>query len=61
MKMEEILFDMIEKAEKNEDYDLIKYAKEIVDKFACTISAPSNWRYFYEGLLKKYDFSSWVY
>ena len=33
MKMEEILFDMIEKAEKNEGYDLIKYAKEIVDKF----------------------------
>lgn len=52
---------MIEKAEKNKDYDLIKYAKEIVDKFARTINAPSNWRYFYAELLKRYDCSSWVY
>ena len=61
MKMETILFDMIEQAEREENYDLIKYAKEIVDKFAATINAPSNWRYFYMELLRKYDSSSWVY
>ena len=61
MKMETILFNMIGQAEKNEDYDLIGYAKEIVDKFAVTINAPSNWRYFYKELLKIYDEGSWVY
>lgn len=61
MKMETILFNMIEQAEREENYNLIKYAKEIVDKFATTINAPSNWRYFYMELLRKYDSSSWVY
>ena len=59
--METILFNMIAQAEREENYDLIQYAKEIVDTLAITINAPSNWRYFYMELLRKYDSSSWVY
>lgn len=61
MKMENILLEMIEQAEKERNYDLIRYTKNIVDTISTTINAPSNWRCFYEELLKKYDCSSWVY
>ena len=59
--METILFNMIAQAEREENYDLIQYAKDIVDTLAITINAPSNWRYFYEKLLMIYDEGSWVY
>lgn len=52
MKMENILLEMIEQAEKERNYDLIRYAKNIVDILSTTINTPSNWRCFYEELLK---------
>ena len=61
MKMETILLEMIEQAEKERNYGLIRYAKNIIYVLTTTINAPSNWRYFYKELLKKYDCNSWVY
>lgn len=59
--MEKIILDMIRAAEKEENYDLISYVKRIIDQFALTANAPSNWRDIGNTLLKTYDCGSWVY
>lgn len=59
--MYEILKEMIRKAEKYEDYDLIEWVRQIVYELAITINCPSNWRSICDELLDEYDCSSWVY
>lgn len=59
--MKEIILEMVKTAEKTEDYDLISYVKKIIDRFALTANAPSNWRDIGNVLLETYDCGSWVY
>ena len=66
--MENIIKHMIEKAENyyengNPDaaYELIVYARELIDEFATTHNCPSNWRDIGEELAEEYTEGSWVY
>lgn len=67
--MEQIIRDMIEKAvyyyekiEKiDEAFELIGFARELIDKFADTINCPSNWRSIGEKLAYEYKNNSWVF
>lgn len=59
--MEQIIRLMIEQAEIEEDYSLIGYAKQLIDKFAVTINCPSNWRDIGSKLAEEYDSSTWVW
>lgn len=59
--MEQTIRSMIGQAEREENYSLIEYAKQIVDKLAITINAPSNWRDIGEKLAQEYDLDCWVY
>ena len=59
--MEDIIFDMVEKAVEAGDWDLLEYARRIVDTFADTINCPCNWRDIGEKLAKKYSDNSFVY
>ena len=59
--MEDIIFDMVEKAVETEDWDLLEYTRRIVDTFADTINCPCNWRDIGEKLAKKYSDNSFVY
>ena len=52
---------MINEAERNEDYNLIEYVKDLILKFANTINCPSNWRNIGETLAEVYDANNWVY
>lgn len=67
--MESIIKEMIEKAiyyketigSIDEAYELIKFTRDLIDKFAETINCPSNWRSIGEELAKEYKNNSWIY
>ena len=59
--MEQTIKLMIEQAETEENYSLIGYVKQLIDKFSETVNCPSNWRDIGEKLAEEYDCSSWVY
>lgn len=59
--MEEIILKMVEQAKADGNYDLIDYARRLVDELAETINCPSNWRDIGEKLARKYQDDSWVY
>ena len=59
--MEEIIMKMIVQAEKEENYKIIEYVKEMIENFVMTINCPSNWRDIPNELLKTYNESTWVY
>lgn len=67
--MENIIREMIEKAIyynetikcTDEAYDLIRFTRDLIDKFAETINCPSNWRSIGEELADEYKDNSWVY
>lgn len=59
--MEEIILKMVEQAKADGNYDLIDYARRLVEELAKTINCPSNWRDIGEKLAKKYQDDSWVY
>ena len=59
--MKELIMKMIEQAEKEENYELIGYVKELIETLCETINCPSNWRDIAENLSSKYDESTWVY
>lgn len=59
--MDEIIFDMVENAVANGDYNLLEYARRIVDTFADTINCPCNWRDIGSRLAKKYSDNNFVY
>lgn len=67
--MEQIIRDMIEKAVYYKDkvgcideaFELIRFVRELVDKFAETINCPSNWRSIGEELAYEYKDNSWVF
>lgn len=67
--MEEIINDMIEQAVyyKNtlglidEANDLLRFVKELTDRFASTINCPSNWRSIGEQLAETYKDNSWLF
>ena len=67
--MENIIKEMIEKAiyyeEKigrvDEARELIRFVKDLIDKFALTINCPSNWRSIGELLAEEYKDNSWIY
>ena len=67
--MEDIIKDMIEKAvyykdtigATDEAYELIRFVRELIDRFAGAINCPSNWRKIGEELASEYPEDSWVY
>ena len=67
--MKEIIKDMIEKAiwyyeqidRVDEAYELIRFVRELIDKFAETINCPSNWRDIGTELAEEYKDNSWVF
>lgn len=59
--MEQLITNMIADAEGKEDYELIKYVKELISEFASTINCPSNWREIGETLAETYKSDTWVY
>ena len=67
--MEKLIRDMIEKAEYyyfkidriDEAYELMRFTRELIDKFAETINCPSNWRSIGEELAEEYDEDTWTY
>lgn len=67
--MENIIKEMIEKAiyyketigSIDEAYELIRFTRDLIDKFAETINYPSNWRSIGEELAKEYKNNSWIY
>lgn len=59
--MEEIILKMVEQAKADGNYDLIDYARRLVEELVETINCPSNWRDIGEKLAKKYQDDSWVY
>jgi len=61
MEMEKIIMEMIEKAEQNQDYELIEFVKKLINTMALTINCPSDWRYIAGNLRNQYDIDEWVY
>ncbi len=59
--MEEIIVNMINKAYKEKDYDLIEYVKKIIRTLSLTCNAPRNWRNLGEILEDRYNNNDWVY
>lgn len=59
--MKNIIIEMIEKAQDEQDFDLAKITKELIDELAETWNAPSNWRDIGEKIAKEYDEKSWIY
>ena len=67
--MKETIKDMIEKAiwyyeqidRVDEAYELIRFVRELIDKFAETINCPSNWRDIGTELAAEYKDNSWVF
>ena len=67
--MKNIIREMIEKAIYyketigciDEAYDLIRFTRDLIDKFAETINCPSNWRSIGEELAEEYKDNSWIY
>lgn len=67
--MKETIKDMIEKAiwyyeqidRVDEAYELIRFVRELIDKFAETINCPSNWRDIGTELATVYKDNSWVF
>ena len=67
--MEELIKDMVEKAIYYRDevgcideaFELIRFVRELIDKFASTINCPSNWRSIGMELAKEYKEDSWVF
>ena len=59
--MEDIIREMIWQAEKEDNCQLIRYVKQLIDEFATTINCPSNWRSIGEELAEEYKDNTWVY
>lgn len=59
--MKDIIIEMITKAEDEQDFDLAKIAKNLIDELAGTYNAPSDWRSIGEEIEKEYHGNSWVY
>lgn len=67
--MENVIREMIEKSiyyketigSIDEAYDLIRFVRDLIDKFVSTINCPSNWRNIGEELAEEYKDNSWVY
>lgn len=67
--MGNIIKEMIENAiyyketigNSDEAYELIRFTKDLIDKFAETINCPSNWRSIGEEIAVEYKDNTWVY
>ena len=67
--MEELIKDMVEKAIYYRDevgcideaFELIRFVRELIDKFASTINCPSNRRSIGTELAEEYKDDSWVF
>lgn len=67
--MENIIKEMVEKAiyyketigSIDEAYELIRFVRDLIGKFAETINCPSNWRSIGEEFAKEYKDNSWIY
>lgn len=67
--MKDTIKDMIEKAiwyyeqidRVDEAYELIRFVRDLIDKFAGTINCPSNWRSIGTELAEEYKDNSWVF
>lgn len=59
--MEQIIIEMIEKAKESQDFDLLTFARNLIEELASTANAPSDWRSIGERLAEEYIGDSWVY
>ena len=67
--MSEIIREMVDKAiwyyedlnQVDEAQELIRFIREIIDKFASTINCPSNWRDIGVVLANEYKDNPWVF
>lgn len=67
--MKDTIKEMIEKAiwyyeqidRVDEAYELIRFVRDLIEKFADTINAPSNWRDIGTELAAEYKDNSWVF
>ncbi len=59
--MEQIIRNMINQATTEENYSLIEYTRQLINRFAITINCPSNWRDIGEKLAEEFDSDSWEY
>ena len=59
--MKNIVIEIITKAEEEQDFDLAKIAKNLIDELAGTYNAPSDWRNIGEEITKEYNKNSWIY
>lgn len=62
--MYKVICEMIERANRKEDYELIENVARIIDTLASTINAPSDWRNIGERLYREYKDSydsQWIY
>lgn len=66
--MENIIKEMIEKAEyynsigfTDEARELLGFVRELINEMCTTYNCPSNWRSIGEELIGEYEEGSWVY
>ena len=59
--MKKIILALVDKADDEKDFDLAKIARDLINEFALTWNAPSNWRDIAEELSREYNKDSWVY
>lgn len=59
--METTIKLMIEQADTEENYSLIEYVRQLIDKFASTFNCPSDWRNIGEKLAEEYKNNEWVF
>ena len=59
--MKDRIIEMIEKAEDEQDFDLTKIAKDLIDELAGTYNAPSDWRSIGGEIEKEYKNNKWIY
>ena len=59
--MENLIIALIENANSNENYDQMENIRNIINEFAITINAPSNWRDIGIKLAERYKNNMFIY
>lgn len=59
--MKDIIIEMMNKAEDEQDFDLAKIAKNLIDELTETYNIPSEWQDIGKEISESYDKNSWIY
>ena len=59
--MKDIIIEMMNKAEDEQDFDLAKIAKNLIDELVGTYNIPSEWQDIGKEISESYDKNSWIY